>query len=279
MRTLLVMLLLAATSVAGGEATYTVRGTVVFDSAPVPGCTVTLRRGEVKRSVVADAEGRYAFEGVEQGSYKVEFDLTGFDQSFRWIDVTGDHAVPPQPLEPIEISFSCSLRACSDEPPETMYDEVWCRDYDLDQSLIRALEGADRSAARLLEERFARASTYGERFLIAGALLRRVPDDAAYWNALAQPAADALRFAYQNDDPPAALAEWCQQHRIEPHAHRAVLLHAFELASEDERSRPLLLRALETSDIDLLVAAISAFALRHDESVLPTIQKVFARLG
>lgn len=65
----IISLVLVATALAAGADH---RGVIRFNGLPLPGASVTVAQNGEKRYTVTDAEGRYAIEGVEAGTYFVE---------------------------------------------------------------------------------------------------------------------------------------------------------------------------------------------------------------
>jgi len=97
MRNALSLILIAAAAAAASAQTVTVRGTA-FDSlhnAALPGAFVTMSGGGKNRSATADSSGRFFFDNVAPGPYRVSMqhaviDSLGFPGISRSMKVTDD---------------------------------------------------------------------------------------------------------------------------------------------------------------------------------------------
>lgn len=254
-----------------------VAGRVMFDNAPLPGCTVRLQSATMSRTVVTDVEGRYAFPGVAEGEYEIDFELDGLKPAQQRVLVRDEPVVVPvQELESAEIVLACGY--CIDEPPADPYGPPLCSDDRMNSTLIESAEKGDASAVELLRSRFETADTYGQRHLIARTLLRRTSNDAKFWNELISYAEIAVRFPRVNDELSPEYLEWCAERGLVGEQHWDVASHALELSAADPRSHPLLLRALATNDITLLFAALEGLAKQQDFDSLSLIDEALARM-
>jgi hypothetical protein len=281
MRTFVAIAFLVAGTLSA-EIPSRIEGRVMFDSAPLPGCTVTLSKDSVATKTVADAQGRYSFPAVPAGRFWMTFELNGLATEERSVYVEDEvTAIPDVELRvsPITetITFTCSFKPCSDEDPASPFDEASCTDYEMNTTLIESMERGDRSATDLLRRRYAAAFTYGERHRIAGALLGRVPDDREYWSELAAYGADAIRFPYVEGEPAPEFVAWCAARALDPDQYHWMALRAFEGAAADRRGRGMVLQALESKDSALVQSALAAILEHRDESVLPAIEKALER--
>jgi hypothetical protein len=267
---LLAVLVLAAASVRG----------VVSSEGPLPGCIVTLTSPEHgERRLVTDKEGAYRFAAVATGQHTLQFAVEGFVTSTRTITVAADaesvHDVELN-LDQAELTLNCAMsNPCSDSPPRYAWDLPTCADYQLDTLLVEAIERNDRSAIGHAQKRFAAAVTYAEKHRLAEALLRRVPNDAEYWNELQEHARNSIRFG--GNTP--AFEEWCAQHGLPPEDYRWMALNALRIAGSDPRGRPLLLDSLKLRDAEVLSTAIGALALNGDVRALPAIDRALEAIG
>ena len=83
---LLVCTLAAAPALAQGVQSATISGTIrSADTLPLPGVTVLATSPELQgeRVAVSDANGVYVLRGLPPGTYRVSFDLSAFQPSFR----------------------------------------------------------------------------------------------------------------------------------------------------------------------------------------------------
>jgi hypothetical protein len=159
----------------------------------------------------------------------------------------------------------------------SIWDWPTCDDYQLDTSLETAAKQRDHSAIDLLEKRYETADTLREKRRIASMLLNRVPDDSKYWKPLFALAEDCLRFAGDDEEAHARLKAFADERGIDPNEYETAAEDAFLIIAYDIRSRPLLLRALD-SDVPILQAyAIVGFAAQRDESMLERIESVIAK--
>ena len=154
---------------------------------------------------------------------------------------------------------------------------VGCTDYELNSALIESMKLGDASALELLQKRQRATFVHAERHRLAGALLGRVIDDRAYWNELSEHAADAIRFAYVDDEPSQEFVQWCAYRGIDPNEYRWMTIDALGIAAADRRARPLLLKALESADPMVVLCAFSAIIEQRDESLLPAIERMLER--
>lgn len=266
---LLMALVLAAASI---------RGVVAYDDTPLPGATVKVTPDDGSApeiSATTDLNGQYSFESLTPGRYRMTFELSGLGSAERTITV--GEGVNEAPTEKLSMSatevivFNCH-GPCTSYPPQSQWERPTCSDYELDQSLIDALEHGDQSAMVVMKERHAQAYTFIERQFLAAALLG-TPNDEPYWNELFEDAANAVRFVRQNDDPNVALEQWCAERNLEPIDYSRKALNALESLSKDRRSRQLLLAALESGDVQLVWTAVDGLAQQRDEQALPAIAR------
>ncbi|HEX8170891.1 MAG TPA: carboxypeptidase-like regulatory domain-containing protein [Thermoanaerobaculia bacterium] len=252
-----------------------ITGTVTVSGSPLPGVRVTLTQNDRDKTVTANDDGVYRIEDVFPGTATLRFELAGLLPREEEITVVaGENRQAPeelrvQPHAPME-----SIRAiCFDARPESPWDSPRCADRERDVALIRSLDRGDRSVIALLRSRHEEEPTYEERHRIAGALLRHVPDDAAYWNELFTAAEGVMRERDPDFD------EWCSAHDIESWKYMAVSRAALRTIASDPRSRDLLLRALTIADFDVIRIAIRGLAAQHDETAVPAIGRALDSLG
>ncbi len=280
-RATLVFALLAAQTLIAEEPSR-IEGTVTIDGAVLPGTIVQITSHALKRTTISDAMGRYAFDALPPGTYDLTFEMLGLQSDDKRVTVDGGTTQVPAQLTmgPVEtITFGCTLSPCDDGQPESEWDSPSCADYELDTLLIDALDRNDPSARDLLRQRFETTFTYFERHRIAAALLNRVDDDSRYWRELERHAAIVVRFPEVEgpvDWTPAFVA-WCAERILDPEDYWYMAFGAFSVASDDPRSRPLLLRALETDNVGLVMTSICGFARQRDTSALPAIEAVLKR--
>ena len=264
-----------------GDGTARVSGEVVTAGVPLPGSTIQLSSPTFSTTVISGVDGRYVFADVPPGTFDLRIELSGMSTVGRRVTVVaGLNAIGRDELEvvvPEAIIFSCGS-PCADEP-ESEWDRPSCDEYEMNDALIEALGRGDRSALALLQRHHDITRTYDERHRIAAALLRHVSDDSRYWNELATHAENAVRFAQVDEKYTDEFTEWCARRGWDADIYRDKALAALTLASNDRRSRPLLLRAMATDDVDLVSAAIAGFASQHDETMLPLIEKTLTRLS
>ena len=174
------------------------------------------------------------------------------------------------------ITISCRMPVCEDGAPESAWELPACGDYELVTALIEGVERGDRSALALLRSRYRHAETWAEKHRIAEALLRKVPDDRAYWNELIEHARNIVRIGTGGEYPDEFVA-WCEQRQYEPDDYSAMAYGALLAVSKDPRSRALLLEALDREDSVLVDAAIGGLAAQRDLSALPVIERALER--
>jgi len=158
-----------------------------------------------------------------------------------------------------ELVVDCSSPCAVHMAPETPDDRPACTEYDFDTALIESMRGGDSSARELLKQRHDTTFTYEERLRIAGALLRHVDDDGAYWAEIRVLAENAIKAK-----SPALL--------------QPLSYEALELAATDPRGRELLVRALDSDDATIVATAIMSIGRQNDESMLSIIEKAIERL-
>lgn len=257
------------------------QGTVTDTSqAALPGCTVTITDGKLTRETTTDGNGRYAFAGLAAGNYEVSFSLAGTTQPKReQIAVRGGITTLSAVLQFViidDIFLNCGP-PCSEEKPETQFEQSSCADYNLNTSLIEAAAKRDRSAVELLQRRYAETLSWQERARIAGALLGRIANDDEIWKELEQHAENLVRFSNDDEETKAKLEAWCGERGYDAQDYLGVAFFSFDAASSDRRSRPLLVRAIASSNRDVVMNAIYGFGKQVDESALPLIEEALAR--
>ncbi|HKO57880.1 MAG TPA: hypothetical protein VJ276_18580 [Thermoanaerobaculia bacterium] len=180
--------------------------------------------------------------------------------------------------ETMTITVTCDGPPCTNEAPRTQWDFALCLDYELDTALIEAAERGDRSAVELLQRRHASAVSWNERARIGGALLGKVADDSAIWKELETHAESYVRFSEKDETTRAKLEAFCKEHGYEdPDAYSLAAWDSFAAASRDRRARPLLLRAVESGERDVVSNGIISLAAQHDESALLAIEAAIRR--
>jgi hypothetical protein len=281
-RALFLLVLLTSISMAAAEPLSAVTGQINDEESPLPGCTVRLRSVTMTRTTVSDAEGRYAFQGVVHGEYELDFELSGYVSAQQRVAVLSPSvAVPTQKLRLAELTedlvISCSLASCTDEAPSDRLALPRCSDYELNTALIESAAKGDASSVNLLEARYENADTYRERHRLAGALLRKTPNDAKLWNELVTHARIVVRFPMKDQNLSPEYFQWCAEHGLAPEEYRDTAFQALEMAGADPRSRPLLLEALATNDASLVVAAIEGLGKQKDFASLSLIEDAIAR--
>ena len=250
---------------------------VVVNGGPLPGVDVTLTPASGEhRKLVTDAQGEYRFDAPAEGRYTLRFELEGFETQEREI-VVGKAANEQPPLElplgPMEpFTMSCGY-PCTDGAPDSVWSRPSCADYELDSSLIEAINAGDQSAIDLARRRHDTTETYSEKHRLAEALLRHVPIDSAYWNELIEPATNAVRFAQDEPGPSEALLRWCGERGIDPDGYMSMIYAALRHVAGDPRSRGLLLEALKSPDWTIAAAGIDGLARQNDASALPHIAR------
>jgi hypothetical protein len=275
---LLLLLTLMATNAA---ALAKVAG-VVSEDGPIPGCTVTLKSGTLRRTAVTDAGGQYRFQGVAEGEYEIHFELAGFDSAEQRVLVHGDSlTVPPQELRVSAmtetLTVGCSVATCGDDAPTDRFDFPRCSDFELHNALIESSSRGDVSSTQLLQTRYATADTDRERHRLAGALLREIPNDTGIWNDLVREAEIAVRFPRNGEELSPEYLQWSAEQNVDPENYWWMALDALEVAGHDPRSHALLLRALATDDEALGSVAIGGLAEQHDLASLPLIERTIVR--
>jgi hypothetical protein len=82
-------LMLLVASVAMGQTTSTLTGTVTTDGSPLPGATVTISSPNMQgtRTTVSGDAGGYSFTGLPPGQYTVRFELSGLRTITRTVSI------------------------------------------------------------------------------------------------------------------------------------------------------------------------------------------------
>lgn len=280
MRSVLVaMAMLLAAGLHAGEIT----GTVTNEDAPLPGTTITLipAAGD-ERVTISNEQGQFRFAALPNGRYEIRYELAGLETVERTVYVDGKVALPAQelrlaPIQQVTI-MSCNISSCQDDLPRSKFDRPLCVDESLNTSLIESVERGDRSALALLQQRYRTADTYQERNRIGGVLLRHLDDDAI-WQELSTDAEVAVRFPRDDDGGfTPELEAYCEARNVEPENLWWMSWSAFVEISGEVRARPLLYRALETSDRDLVFVGIAGLAAQRDATALPAIDRALERL-
>lgn len=173
----------------------------------------------------------------------------------------------------ITITLDCGS-PCSDDEGSTRWERPLCTDYDFDEGLIENIERGDRSAIVLAEQRFAAATTYAQKQMLAAALLRRVRDDAPYWTELYEHAKNLVAWPRKNGELTPEFIAWCEARELPPDDYRRMIESAFIFAAGDPRARTLVRQALESDDVDI-VRIVILYQLGTD--MLPAIAKAIGR--
>ncbi|HEV7920954.1 MAG TPA: hypothetical protein VGR02_09220 [Thermoanaerobaculia bacterium] len=194
-----------------------------------------------------------------------------------WGALADEPATQPAQVTMIDDIFPSCGPPCNEEEPATQFDYASCADYHLNTSLIEAAEKRDRSAVELLQRRYAATLSWQERARMAAALLGRVANDGEIWKDQEPHAENFVRFSENDEETSAKLEAWCAEHGYEAEQYMNAAFHSFYALSSDRRSRPLLVRALASSNRELVVDAIYGFASQHDESALPLIDEALGR--
>jgi len=260
-----------------------VTGTVRIEDAPLPGCAVTLTgpSGQ-ERKTVTDASGTYRIETEDPGHSNLTIELSGFE-TFQYPLFVKEGA-NPQPSTDLTLAIitetftsTCGGPPCSQEAPQSIWDQPLCSDYELDGSLIESLKRGDASSLQLLRSRHASASTYGQKHRIAEALLG-VGNDCEYWNELHAHAEIAMRFPTVDFELTDDFRRWCAERGLPAEPYGDVAFAALASISTDLRARPLMLDALKSSDLRLVSLAVLGFGMNRDESALPEIERMLERI-
>jgi hypothetical protein len=87
--TALCLLTLLVATMAMGQTTSTLTGTVTTDGAPLPGATVTISSPNMQgtRTTVSGDAGGYSFTGLPPGQYNVRFELAGMRAVTRTVQI------------------------------------------------------------------------------------------------------------------------------------------------------------------------------------------------
>jgi hypothetical protein len=172
------------------------------------------------------------------------------------------------------LAVGCSvIPICEPKAPTSSWGIPSCADFNFDDALFESTTKGDRSAVQLLEKRYATTFTRSEHIRIGGFLLGRVRDDGAIWNELQRDAENLIDF----DGHPEKLAAFCARHGYEKKAYVDSAWAALNAISPDRRSRPLLLRALQSRDRELADRGIIGLWEQHDEGSFAEIEDVVKR--
>lgn len=251
---------------------------------------MTLTSASSSRTAITNVEGQYRFTEVGPGAYELTFALNGLETVTERVTLGAERLTGAEPLVLPDaelrvvvtenITFTCSA-SCNDTPPTSWSDYPSCADYDLDSALIDGVKSGDRSALQMIEQRYASADTYHQRFRLAGTLLGRSPNDAAIWKELIELADFVLRFPnMEHEEAPEEYVQWCAARGLVPLEHWGMAIEALYVASEDPRSKPLLMRILkDEKPTSLLFVAIEGLAAQRDFEALPAIDQALARAG
>lgn len=167
-------------------------------------------------------------------------------------------------------------RVC-DNAGETAYDRPPCAEYEQHKALLDAFEAGDRNALPRIQAAWKRTESHYGRHRLARVLLGRVAD-AAIWRELETQAAMAVMYPSGDYDPPPAFVAWCAKRGVTAEEYWEVALDALETIAPDQRSAPLLTKALDTRDARLIKAAIIGFGRQRNETMLPHIDRALATL-
>jgi hypothetical protein len=248
----------------------TVQGTVVIDdNEPLPGCVIRLG---ARAETITDAGGRYTFSDVPPGRYDVDFELLGFKGVRQHVTVgPRDVILPPQPLEIAPTNCAITIKWCRDTPPVSPWDDPLCADVEEHNAL------RDRGDFASLRTRHLTTTSIPERVRLAGMLLRRVSGDGDLWNEVAGYADLAVLHPAVDGQPSRSFVRWSEQRNADPFIAWRVVESALMWAGQDPRSRPMLMKALESRDAYTVYFAIHGFATQQDEAALPAIARALQR--
>ena len=247
----------------------TVQGTVVLGDGPLPGCAVRLG---ARAETITDSGGRDIFFDVSPGKYDVDFELIGLKPARQHIAVgRRDVTLPPQLLEIAPTNCAMTIKWCRDTPPESPWDDPTCAEVEENNTL------RDRGDFASLRTRHLITTSISERVRLAGMLLRRVPGDGDLWNEVAGYAELAVLHPALDGQPSPSFVRWSKQRNADPFLAWRVVEAALMSAGEDRRSRPLLMKALESRDAFTVYFAIHGFATQQDEAALPAIARALQR--
>jgi hypothetical protein len=257
MRMAMVIVALVVAPLAAAEI---VEGTVRFEAGPLPGCTITLVSPLDTYTAITDERGTFRFSDVKAGHYEIRYELAGLVSVKQEIDVWRTITLPAQELEPGRML--CGGATCSEEPPATIFDTPLCRDVDFNTQLIESVRAGDRSVLPLLRQRYETADSFSEQHRLGSVLLEYLPDSTgAIWNELVKQASAAVRSP-----------------DVENKVH-AMSVSALYAIGESPRARPLLHEALQSTDAEIVAAAVFGFAWQRDTSALPAIAAALERAG
>ncbi|HYC89013.1 MAG TPA: hypothetical protein VEO54_07370 [Thermoanaerobaculia bacterium] len=202
------------------------------------------------------------------GRYDLHFDLAGLTPSRLHITMQGrDVVLPAHALEVAGTRCTMTIKMCRDMPPVSLWDEPLCSELDEINALI------EKNDLASLRARYLVTTSIPMRNHIAGALVRRGAADDAVWHELAGYAEVAVQHPEVDGGPPPAFEAWSQRRNVEPRMAWIVVQQAFALASDDPRSRPMLLEALDTGHRNLVFTALLDLATQQDETALPAITR------
>lgn len=182
-----------------------------------------------------------------------------------------DVILPPQPLEIAPTNCSMTIKWCRDTPPVSPWDDPLCAEVEENNAL------RDRGDLASLRRRHLATTSISERVRLAGMLLRRVPGDDALWSEVAGYAELAVLHAGVDGQPSPSFVRWSEQRNADPSLAWRTVQFALMWAGEDPRSRPMLMKALESRDAYTVYFAIHGLASQQDEAALPAIARALQR--
>ncbi|HVG23031.1 MAG TPA: hypothetical protein VND45_02655, partial [Thermoanaerobaculia bacterium] len=233
-----------------------------LQDAPLPGVTVRV----AGQSVLTDVQGRYVFFAVPDGEHEVALELAGLGAAPLTLQVAGhDVTVPPQAMHSVATNCAMTIEFCRDTPSETAFDYAPCDESHENRAL------AERNELGALRARYHATASIAERHILAGQLLRRVPDDGAIWDELAQYAEVAVRNPMVDGELSPAFIAWSEERNVEPDVAWRVVSSAFGIAADDPRARPMIRRVLATGERDMVLYAILGLVTQRDRSARSAI--------
>jgi hypothetical protein len=251
----------------------TLQGTAQFADEPLPGCMVSLQSSSSRnREIVTGLAGTYLLEGVPAGEYTLKFELAGVDSVTRTIRVYDGVNVEDAVLRFDVTDCGLIIATCLSTPPETMFDAPLCADEQADGLVLDAIAQHDPSAVALAQRRFETANTYAQKHKLAAALLRAVPNDVRYWNALYEHASNLVAFPRYEQ-----FEAWCSERDLPAGDYYWMALDALRFISSDARALPLMLKTLACDDVLLQAEGVTALGLHDDPRSLPAIERAIAR--